>query len=152
MLGVLALYHSCIDERNQALKLVLVTFAINFVVDLDLCARNRSIVICIVISVSNTTSNSEAHLEPLQTSMQKLFGENIYSILSFHKKLHHVSFRGSQMLFSSYKFPCIVNKIAWRKLYLNCAFSIKNIILCAMYLWFSPIFSKANQFETTFTY
>ena len=105
MLGVLALYHSCNDERNQAPKLVLVTFAINFVVDLDLWARNCSVVICIVISTQTLCLNSEAHLEPLQTSMRKLFGENIYSIHSFHKKLHHISFRGFQMLFFSYMLP-----------------------------------------------
>ena len=53
--GRLALSHSCIDERNQALKLLLITFAVNLVVGLDLWARNRSSVICIVMS--NTISS-----------------------------------------------------------------------------------------------
>ena len=57
MLGVLALYYSCIDERNQAQKLLLATFSVYLLVALDLLALNCSSVIC--IAISNTNSDTE---------------------------------------------------------------------------------------------
>ena len=64
--------------------------------------------------------------------MIKRFGKNSYSIHCFCKKLYHIPLKAFQILFSSYMFPFIVNKITEDKQQYQSA-QISAIILCLMY-------------------
>ena len=99
---------SNIDEKNQALKLLLVTFDVNLVAGLDLWARNA--LVSPVLQYQILSLYSEAYLEACQTSMIKfLFCENNLrakiirkKFCSFAKKLNHESLRGFQIYLFNY--------------------------------------------------
>ena len=76
-----------LDGRIQALKLLLVAFAVNLVVGLDLWARNCSNVVCI------TTSNTISVIQNVLRTMSNIYGEAFWR--KSLKAKSHFSFKNT---------------------------------------------------------
>ena len=63
------------DEKNQALKLLLVMFAVNLAVGLDRYQGQEALYCHLHCNIKYYLFNTEEHLEPCETSMITLFSE-----------------------------------------------------------------------------
>ena len=63
------------DEKNQALKLLLVMFAVNLAVGLDRYQGQEALYYHLHCNMKYYLFNTEAHLEPCETSMITLISE-----------------------------------------------------------------------------